>query len=70
MPLVSERITAELIKRMQSPRGGWNRDALAALGLAWPPLRGWRKRLEQRLASGENLTTVYDPDEVWRKPQK
>jgi hypothetical protein len=24
---------------------GWNREQLAALGIAWPPMKGWLSRL-------------------------
>lgn len=37
--------TAEQIDALKSPRGGWTKEALAKLGVEWPPKRGWRKRL-------------------------
>lgn len=38
-------ITAEFIVSGASPRGGWNRAQLATLGVSWPPIAGWKKRL-------------------------
>jgi hypothetical protein len=43
------RVTQDLLDRGKSPRGGWNRGQLAALGVAWPPPAGWQKLLCGRL---------------------
>jgi hypothetical protein len=39
------QITAAEIEAAKSERGGWNKETLAKWGIAWPPKRGWRKRL-------------------------
>ena len=39
---------AETIALGRSERGGWNKPQLAMLGIAWPPIRGWRSALERR----------------------
>jgi len=36
------------IEAGKTPRGGWTKQQLAAWGVEWPPVRGWRKRLIQR----------------------
>lgn len=35
-------VTAELIEAGQSERGGWSKEQLALIGVAWPPLAGWK----------------------------
>lgn len=40
-------VTPTAIMDARSPRGGWTRDALAKLGVPWPPPKGWKKRLER-----------------------
>jgi len=35
-------ITAELLNAGQSDRGGWSKAQLALVGVAWPPLPGWK----------------------------
>lgn len=37
-------VTKVLIDAGQSSAGGWSREQLAILGVAWPPRRGWRRR--------------------------
>ena len=34
------------IEDARTPRGGWSRKTLAHWGVAWPPKKGWRQRLE------------------------
>lgn len=36
-----ELVTMGLLESIQSPRGGYTREALASIGVAWPPRRGW-----------------------------
>jgi len=38
-------ITEETISLAQSSKGGFTKAALAALGVSWPPLAGWRQRI-------------------------
>ena len=35
-------ITEEFIARGKSEAGGWTRAQLAALGVPWPPVKGWK----------------------------
>lgn len=36
---------AKIIDAFKTDAGGWKRESLALLGVAWPPRKGWRKRL-------------------------
>lgn len=36
-----------------SINGGWSRDQLQALGVDWPPAKGWRRSLTGTLVSVE-----------------
>lgn len=51
-------VTRELILSMRSKRGGWTRNALAALGVEWPPRHGWIERAIGKPVD-ERLMTVY-----------
>jgi hypothetical protein len=42
-------ITIELIEAGKSERGGWSRQQLACLGVAWPPAKGWKEGALGRL---------------------
>jgi hypothetical protein len=37
-------ITREWIEAHRTPRGGWTRLQIEALGEPWPPPHGWRRR--------------------------
>jgi hypothetical protein len=37
-------ITNEWLVEHRSPRGGWTRDQLIAIDVAWPPVYGWKRR--------------------------
>jgi hypothetical protein len=37
--------TAEEIEAAMTPAGGWTKAQLAEWGVAWPPQKGWKKRL-------------------------
>jgi hypothetical protein len=34
-----------LIESMQTPNGGYTKDSLKALGVGWPPPKGWKEQL-------------------------
>jgi hypothetical protein len=38
-------ITNELIESGKSAAGGYSKAQLALLGVTWPPLSGWKKRV-------------------------
>lgn len=39
-------ITREWMDRFSSMNRGWTRRQLEALQVSWPPIRGWRRRME------------------------
>ncbi len=39
-------VTKEFMERNSTERGAWTRAQLALLGVAWPPPKGWRRRIE------------------------
>lgn len=41
---MSHIITKAWIESGMSDTGGYNRDQLALIGVAWPPLEGWKQR--------------------------
>lgn len=38
-------LTAEMIEALATPKGGYNSKTLHRLGVAWPPVSGWKDRL-------------------------
>lgn len=38
-------LTAKIIDAGASTNGGWNKEQLAILGISWPPVKGWKRRL-------------------------
>jgi hypothetical protein len=36
---------AARIEALKSPDGGWSKEALASLGVPWPPPKGWKEEL-------------------------
>lgn len=38
-------LTDEHIEGARSEKGGWNKHQLHILGVAWPPPKGWKKKL-------------------------
>lgn len=39
------KYTKEEIERHLTPAGGYLRKDLAAMGVTWPPMKGWKERL-------------------------
>lgn len=46
-------ITAAWLRQCSSPAGGWTRRQLAALGISWPPPKGWKRSLIGRPLSDD-----------------
>lgn len=38
-------LTKEMIEKGISSRGGYNKQQLAAIGVDWPPVKGWKMEL-------------------------
>jgi tape measure domain-containing protein len=39
------KVTADMIDAARTPNGGWTQAQLAAWGVSWPPVKGWKQRL-------------------------
>jgi hypothetical protein len=35
-------VTNEWIEEHKTTNGGWNKPQLEAIGIAWPPVKGWK----------------------------
>ena len=46
-------ITEAWLIEHRSLRGAWTADQLAAIGVAWPPARGWKHRVIGKAISDE-----------------
>ncbi len=51
----SVKLSHELIESGQSDHGGWSQEQLALLGVEWPPLKGWKKRIVGREVQAGNV---------------
>jgi hypothetical protein len=45
-PTVEERRV--FIESLQTPKGGWKRSTLEALGVPWPPKYAWKQQLIEK----------------------
>ena len=45
------KVTEDLIKAGETAGGGWNRHQLELIGVAWPPVKGWKWRAQGRMIS-------------------
>lgn len=58
-------ITREWLLSIRTHKGGWTKAQLAALGISWPPPKGWQQTLIGREISNETgaeatrCVTVY-----------
>ncbi len=41
-------VDEELLSEGKSDNGGWTRPQLKILGVAWPPKKGWKKRMVRK----------------------
>ena len=48
------QITAELLERGKSDRGGWTREQLHIVGVDWPPRPGWQSKVVGKQISGDH----------------
>lgn len=72
MPLntdVSFEVTAEWIRRHQTPAGGWTRAALAVLGVGWPPPAGWIQTSVGKLLS-QRQRAIFEAEGRRRRPRQ
>lgn len=71
IPPAGEPMTAAAIDAFRTPLGGFDKQALAALGVMWPPPPGWRERLMHHGPAApitpSKLRPEYDPHELLRK---
>jgi len=51
------KIDRNFVLEHRTSNGGWNSSQLAALGVEWPPQRGWINRLVERELSQEQIKT-------------
>ena len=54
-------ITEDLILGLRTPAGAWDRRTLAALGVAWPPAKGWKHRIIGMRVPEATLTALRTP---------
>lgn len=38
-------ITNDYLEQNKTPKGAWTKKQLAAIGVNWPPKKGWKKRV-------------------------
>jgi len=45
------KITKEWLLSNKTPRGSWNKAQLEAIGVRWPPEKGWQGKIDGTLIS-------------------
>jgi hypothetical protein len=49
------QITDELISKYQTAKGGFTKDVLAAFGVSWPPVKGWKAQAIGKMMDADKL---------------
>ncbi len=49
------KLTREMIEQHKTAKGGWTRAQLQAIGVGWPPPRGWLQAAIGREVSAEDF---------------
>ena len=49
------KLTREIIEQHKTEKGGWTRAQLQAIGVGWPPPRGWVQAVIGREISAEDF---------------
>ena len=52
-------LTEPVIDYGKSENGGWTKEQLSALGVDWPPPKGWKQNLAGQTVPFENLEAFY-----------
>jgi hypothetical protein len=50
-------VTYQYIQDHKSEKGGWTKKQLSALGVDWPPQKGWIHTVEGKLLTEEQVNT-------------
>tara|TARA_Y100000590_G_scaffold46284_1_gene49099 strand:+ start:1867 stop:2217 length:351 start_codon:yes stop_codon:yes gene_type:complete len=54
-------ITKDYINKNRTEAGAWTRDQLKAIGVSWPPERGWQKLVEGKEITEEERKRFENP---------
>lgn len=46
-------ITDEWLKTWRTPAGGYTRRQLQTIGIPWPPPKGWKRTLKEKIISDD-----------------
>jgi hypothetical protein len=59
-------VSREWIEKNKTASGAWTRPQIRALGIDWPPTRGWINRVENKVISDENarIFELREPSSV------
>ena len=47
-------VTKDWIEQFQTPGGGWTKKQLEAIGVKWPPAKGWKDRVNGSFISDKD----------------
>lgn len=59
-----------MIEARRSERGGWKASQLKCLGIQWPPIKGWKRRIVGTHISDEQYTSFLKLATPRNKPQQ
>jgi hypothetical protein len=63
-------ITKEFIESNKTAKGGWNKRQIEAIGLVWPPTKGWKRAIIGNCISIEDAQIFASFTEPPKKPVK
>ena len=54
-------LTKDIIKQAVSPKGGFTKKQLALVGIPWPPVKGWKKKVIGKDFPEETIKLFINP---------
>ena len=64
------KLTRSYIKSHRTKRGAWTRVQIEALGLTWPPRKGWIKKIVGQEITEENKLKFEDGKNITAADRK
>lgn len=61
-------VTKEFLLTYRTKNGAWTKKQLSALGIAWPPRRGWINRIVGKIITIKEAQTFMDDSGIAQEP--
>lgn len=60
-------LTKAILQQARTPRGGYTREQLALIGIAWPPVKGWPMRVLGKDFPAETIEKLFARNRLHRR---